>query len=108
MKIQVDPNLPVVGNDQPQYIKDLSFKLTNLLRAIAAQVNGISEGTQAFFYTARVSVPTTGTWAVGDFVLNSAPAEAGTAGSKYIIHGWRCVAGGTPGTWLQCRFLTGN
>jgi hypothetical protein len=59
-------------------------------------------------YSAATSVPTTGTWSTGDFVKNSAPAEAGAPGSKYIVHGWQCVSGGTPGTWVQCRFLTGS
>ena len=36
--------------------------------------------------------PTTGTWAVGDTVLNSAPAVD-------TPPGWRCTAAGTPGTW---------
>ena len=38
------------------------------------------------------SIPTTGTWVVGDVVYNSAPASAG-----YI--GWVCTVAGTPGTW---------
>lgn len=77
-------------------------------REIAYQVNGMAEGKQAAFYQASTAAPTTGTYAVGDFVLNSAPAELGVATAKYLIHGWRCSVAGTPGTWLQCRFLTGN
>jgi len=73
-------------------------------RDIATQVNGLSEGSMAAFYTASTAAPTTGTWAEGDFVLNSAPTELGSASSKYIIHGWRYVSG----AFLQCRFLTGN
>lgn len=46
-------------------------------REIAQQVNAISEGKLGGFYTAATAAPTTGTWAQGDFVLNSAPAEAG-------------------------------
>lgn len=38
------------------------------------------------------SIPTTGTWAVGDIMWNSAPAASGTMG-------WVCVTAGTPGTW---------
>lgn len=38
------------------------------------------------------AAPTTGTYAVGEIVLNSAPASAG-----YI--GWVCTVAGTPGTW---------
>lgn len=77
-------------------------------REISRQVNGLSEGKMAAFYTAATSVPTTGTWAQGDFVKNSAPTELGTAGSKYFIEGWKCLVSGTPGTWVQARFLTGN
>jgi len=77
-------------------------------REIALQVNTLSECRIAGFYTARTEAPTTGASAQGDFTLNSAPAELGTAGAKYIIHGWRCTVAGTPGTWVQCRYLTGN
>lgn len=59
-------------------------------------------------YGALPAVPTTNTWQLGDFVRNSAPAELGAVASKYIVFGWICTAAGTPGTWLQCRFLTGN
>ena len=38
------------------------------------------------------SIPTTGTWNVGDIAYNIAPASAG-----YI--GWVCTTSGTPGTW---------
>lgn len=81
---------------------------TRFYKQLAYQINAISEGRIAGFYTAATAAPTTGTWAQGDFVLNSAPVEAGTAGSKYLVHGWRCSVAGTPGTWLQCRFLTGS
>lgn len=54
------------------------------------------------------TAPTTGTWSTGDALTNSSPSELGTAGSKYVITGWRCTAGGTPGTWLPMRALTGN
>lgn len=82
--------------------------LTGIMRDIEQAVNSIAEGKQVGFYLASTSAPTTGTHAIGDFILNSAPAELGSAASKYIIHGWRCTVSGTPGTWLQCRFLTGN
>ena len=75
---------------------------------IARQVNALSEGSIAGAYTARTAAPSSGTFAKGDFIRNSAPAEAGTAGSKYVITGFLCVAAGSPGTWVQCRSLTGN
>lgn len=40
------------------------------------------------------AIPTTGTWAVGDRVVNSAPA----VGSPKA---WTCTVAGTPGTWVS-------
>lgn len=77
-------------------------------REIAQQVNSLSEGKISAKYQAATAAPTTGTWAKGDFVTNSNPSELGAAGSKYFIEGWKCLADGTPGTWVQARFLTGN
>jgi hypothetical protein len=54
------------------------------------------------------SIPTTGTWKVGDFAYNYSPSELGTSGSMYIIYGWVCTSAGSPGSWRSCRFLTGN
>lgn len=54
------------------------------------------------------AVPTTGTWGQGDIALTINQTEQGTAGSKYILLGWMCTVGGTPGTWVPLRFLTGN
>ena len=77
-------------------------------RQIAQQVNALSECRAAALYQSAQSVPTSGTWAIGDFVPNSNPSELGSGGSKYVIEGWKCLASGTPGTWVQKRFLTGN
>ena len=78
------------------------------LRTHAVQINAISEGRLAGSYNAQTAAPTTGTYAQGDFIRNSAPTELGSASSKYVIFGWVCTVAGTPGTFLQCRFLTGN
>jgi hypothetical protein len=74
----------------------------------AVQVNLLTEGRAAAVYNALPSIPTAGQNAIGDFVRNSAPAELGTAGSKYLVFGWTCTVAGTPGTWLPVRTLTGN
>lgn len=78
------------------------------LREHATLVNLMAEGRMTAFYQARTAAPTAESWMQGDFVRNSAPTELGSVGSKYIIHGWQCTVSGTPGTWVQCRFLTGN
>jgi hypothetical protein len=78
------------------------------LREHATQVNMLAEGKLSAEYGASTAAPTTGTYAKGDFVRNSDPSELGAASSKYVIFGWICTVSGTPGTFLQCRFLTGN
>ena len=93
-------------NTTPRINADVAF--LRELKEHAAQVNALSEGRLAGTYNAQTAAPTTGTWAIGDYIKNSAPAEAGSAASKYVILGWVCTVSGTPGTWLQCRALTGN
>ena len=83
----------------------------NMVRELmehALLVNAISESRVAASINARPSVPIAGKYARGDFVRNSEPEELGTAGSKYVIAGWMCVASGEPGTFVESRFLTGN
>lgn len=95
MKLNTTPRI----NGDPAMMREL--------REHATQVNSMAEGKLAGTYNATTAAPTTGNWARGDFVRNSEPSEAGGAGSKYVIVGWLCTVGGTPGTWVQCRFLTG-
>jgi hypothetical protein len=38
------------------------------------------------------AAPTTGTWGVGDIVMNTTPSAGG-------VPGWICTTAGTPGTW---------
>jgi len=52
--------------------------------------------------------PTDGARQQGDKRNNTLPAELGSPGSKYIVDHWRCTVSGTPGTWVECRSLTGN
>jgi hypothetical protein len=54
------------------------------------------------------NAPANGTFNKGDEVKNINPKEQGSAGSKYIIDGWVCITEGTPGTWLQKKYFTGN
>lgn len=106
MRLEENPLLPRDPNSS--YGQDLNFTLSRLFRAIASKVNGLADGRLVVIDNARTAAPTTGTWAQGDFVRNSAPSELGSAASKYVIYGFLCTVGGTPGTWVQCRFLTGN
>ena len=83
-------------------------QLSALHTQTAQQVNGVSEGRIAAATNADTAAPTTGVWNQGDFLRNSTPTEAGSAASKYVVLGWVCVASGEPGTWCECRALTGN
>lgn len=94
------PSNPNIRAAQPELLR--------LLRDICNQVNAITEGNAYAHHGAMTAAPATGSWGKGDFVLNSAPAETGTGGIKYIIHGWECVTAGSPGTWVEVRTLTGG
>jgi hypothetical protein len=87
------------------YLRSMLF---DLMRDIETKVNALAEGRLAARHNAQTAAPTTGTHAQGDFVPNSAPAVAGGGGSQYVITGWICTASGTPGTWVECRTLTGT
>lgn len=97
--------------DNPYIPSDWSAaarQLDRLYRDTATQLNLLSEGYIQAATNANTAAPTTGAWHQGDFIRNSAPTELGAPGSKYVIHGFICTVSGTPGTWLQCRYLTGN
>jgi hypothetical protein len=106
MRLEENPQLP--SNPDSDYAKNLNFTLSRIFRNIAAKVNQIGDGRLTGSDLVAASIPTTGTYGQGDFIRNSAPVEAGTAGSKYVVIGWYCEVGGSPGTLKQCRFLTGN
>jgi len=93
-------NSPRVGMNDPILQREL--------REHAIQVNNLTDGRITAVTNATTAAPTAGPNKQGDFVRNSTPTELGAASSKYVIYGWLCVASGTPGTWVQCRFLTGN
>ena len=93
-------------NKTPREYNALTF--AEILGNIETSYNLLAEEKIVAHYRAHTAAPTTGDWAQGDFVRNSTPSELGSASSKYVILGWICTVSGTPGTWLQCRVLTGN
>jgi hypothetical protein len=85
---------------------------TDIIRAICNTVNPLAESRLSARYNAQASVPTTSSYAKGDFVPDSnctvsASVVAGL-GSSYMRLGWVCVASGTPGTFQEVRVLTGG
>jgi len=98
-----DPRLPATGSQA-----DLVRALSALLREYAEQINRTTDGRIDAFYSAMTGPPTAGSAQRGDFVRNSAPSVMGPPGSQFVVHGWQCVASGSPGAWVACRFLTGT
>jgi hypothetical protein len=102
MRLYDDPMIPQPGT--PTFVVTMKGLIASTIR----QLNALSEGRLSAAYNAATAAPTTGEWYQGDFVRNAEPAEAGGAGDKYVILGWVCVTSGTPGTWKECRALTGG
>ena len=105
MRLEPKPRIPAEPERMARQVAEL-FQRTN------EAVNALTEGRASALYTARPSVPTTGTWARGDYVPNSEPSELGSASSKYVIYGWKRLTSGSGNTlgtdWVQDRRLTGN
>lgn len=102
-----DPRLSTTFGPIQTLIRDL----VDYLRQIQKQLNSLSEGSITASYAANTAPPTTGNnkvYAQGDFIKNSKPAVLGSTGSQYVVTGWICTVGGTPGTWVACRSLTGT
>lgn len=97
--------LSLSGRVTKDYLRSTFFAL---MRDIEVKVNGLAEGRLSARHNAQTAAPTTGQHAAGDFVPNSAPTVAGGGGSQYVITGWICTASGEPGTWVECRALTGT
>jgi hypothetical protein len=57
-------------------------------------------------------MPTSGSWTKGDTILNNNPSILGTAGSQYIVSGWKRLTTGSGNTlntdWIEMRSLTGS
>jgi hypothetical protein len=108
MRLNETPQVPRIRTGLMEWVDEwLRAFSANWLR-LAQQVNGVSEGRIAPWHTAHTAAPVAGKYDQGDFVRNSEPVEAGSEGSKYVVMGWVCCEGGTPGTWLPVQTLTGN
>ncbi len=106
MKLNETPLLPVAP--ESKYDIALQRALMPLLRAFAIKVNQLAAGKFVGVDDAATAPPTSGRWEQGDIVRNKTPTELGHQNHYYVIIGWICVAGGSPGTWLEMRTLTGN
>jgi hypothetical protein len=85
-----------------------SGESAELIRVLRLYFNQLDQYLNELTPEYATAPPVAGTYIQGNFVYNEEPEELGAGGSKYVILGWVCVAGGTPGTWLEARVLTGN
>lgn len=107
------PELPRIAKPpatESPYITGLYRSIVDSLIGIASQINLLSEDKISGSYGARTAQPSTVIQAIGDFTKNIVPAEAGTAGAKYVVLGWITTVNGTASaaTSLEVRALTGN
>ena len=98
-RLNTDARLPQNGETFA-----LMRRLAELQRENAALINAVAEGKIAGSVNAASAAPTTGDYAIGDFVRNSSPTEEGTAGAKFVTFGWFKLASG----FVPMHFLTGN
>jgi hypothetical protein len=98
--------LPQTGLPDDVLLQRLRFTLERELAKLRSSQRLAFEGRISAHYSATAP-PVGGKWVAGDIVRNSIPAEAGGAGSMYVVTGWICTATGDPGTWVEMRTLTG-
>lgn len=84
--------------------------LQDYFRNLSQQVNDLATGRRAAMFNEDSVAPTSGLFAVGDFVPRKDAVEEGTTGTKYIHVGWRCVSEGSASaaSFVTVRELTGN
>lgn len=79
---------------QPDYIVTLN--------SLFNQVQGLSSGTTGVI--TGITAPTSGSWTKDQYVKNTNRAVLGAAPDQYIVDGWLCVQGGTPGVWMEVHY----
>ena len=92
-----------------EYLNRLIQSTTEEMDRTRRQINQLSEGRKVAHYNSVSATPVAQVQcAVGDVILNNSAVEAGSAGSRYVVIGYRCVSAGTPGDFVELRCLTGN
>lgn len=111
MRIEEQARMPVHIPQMKweEWVRSLQITLPGYLQRVVRQLNLISDGKFDAVNLSGTTAPTTGQWSQGDVLRNSNPTEqTSVAGDNYVLFGWICVAGGTPGTWEEIRVNTGT
>lgn len=94
------------------YVPNATSTTQILTAGGVAQNSTILNSVNGYLYTIRhtgtewnvilrgIAAPTTGTWAIGDQVINDLPVQGSAISGTQTIMGWLCVNAGTPGIWL--------
>jgi hypothetical protein len=124
----VDTVLYTIDNTNTfNHLKDVNFKAGSVFANLAIAPFG-TNGSK--YYDSNVNaertyingswhrigyataMPSTGTWTAGDIVYNSNPSVLGSAGSQYVLHGWRRLTTGSANVlnvdWVEMRMVTGS
>jgi hypothetical protein len=105
-----DPILPI--NPESDYDGQLNRKLYDFFRQLVNKINGLAAGSFNALDNTSTAVPTTGTYAVGDFVVKTVPVVAGVATQQYVIRGWLRITNGPAHVlntdWVEQRVSTGT
>ena len=105
MRLNEAPLLPTLEGP-------LKIALSKVFREIAIKVNQLADGAFSGYDRVSTTVPSTGTWFIGDFVRKSNPVVAGGGGSQYVIIGWTRITNGSNNVlntdWVENRTLTGT
>lgn len=112
-KLPVAPRFspPPADSRENEYLTRLHRELSLWARDVASQVNRLSESQIGAHFNSLSATPAlTIIRQVGDIFRDNSPAEAGTAGAKYVRLGWMQVTDGTASAAavLELRALTGN
>ena len=92
------------------------YKILNGDTALFSGLTGASANDRQIQRAPRTfsanAMPTTGTFVAGDKVVNYAPSVLGTAGSQYILDGWKRLTTGSTNVlntdWVEQRISTGS
>ena len=109
-RLQPIPHVPKPPRDSDPYLHALHYSMSQHLRDIAEQMNKLSEGRQDAHYNEHTAAPTTGVYALGDFVRHGSAHETGSVGDKHTFAGFQCVSEGSASaaSFVEVHWSTGN
>lgn len=110
--IQHSGDVPAAGQFSTNYVK---FAIGSVIQGLAGELWKFKQAPGNGLWNKEIfttTIPTTGTYFIGDIAFNVTATEQGTTPNKYLIECWRRITSGSGHVlntdWLQVRSLTGN